>query len=157
MDDTAAEYQSTLDTPRVMLSKCYYDYEAHDKELLLLADEDEDFKWMLHLLAQDEEESQSQPSLCHHDGAVADHVKKGRKQGCILRHVVQVIYDHLLNHGKYNIHQDRHTVFWRLKKIPDKRRIYEAVRWLESFDLARRGCVDKSNVFIVFEDRSTMK
>ena len=86
------------------------------------------------------------------------HTKKTRK-GITLCAISKSIHDHLKKYGKYNIHTDTDKVFQQIEnhKKPDLRRIYDAVRWLESFGLARRGSFDRSTVFPICDDKSTFE
>ena len=122
---------------------------------------DKDFKKVLCLLAQDDVEprrpvkKEIRAASSTSDGVVEYRQKKGgRRQGNSLSVTLQCIHEHLQKYGEYNIHMDSGKVFKRLESKPDRRRIYDAVRWLEGFGLAKRMPVDKKIVVLILpEDR----
>ena len=137
-----------------------------DDSSIHLAIDDEDFIEIMNLLAQGDNapllvQDESAPktgsrnlnsvdsmSIQKTRGIRAPRSTRGSKVG--IADVVYQLYAHICQHGEFDINSDYDDVFKTLPRTPIKQRIYDAVRWLESFGLVeRRADKFKFKVFLV--------
>lgn len=111
---------------------------------------DEDFREIINLLAGGDDAPKKRTRDFNLIDSTSIRASRAiQVQGVGLSDIVYLLYAHIRQHREFDIHSDDDTVFKIFQCKPEKRRIYDAVRWLESFGLVKRGgAFFKSKVFL---------